>query len=356
MSYAETRLSGQPDTYAELGAAVPFTTPALAGARARSGKRGMELTLPNPSGKRGVYILEAAELGRYCQASVHDRYLALALHRLPAITPGSLRQAAREVARAGFAGREAAAAARAAAKADEQAALTMQLAIVRMLVRQSAGSDAAARELPARRAIEAVGARAGQSFLAARAAIETLATLSIASGLPQAEDAAHPALLNAMARLATAVGRLAGQEGGRPAVAAALVASAVKDARVLAGSALSRVWAFLDNIPSVLIAYLGDPATVLAAYERLDWLLDGWTMPCLVLERAKLGWDGATVIEMGMMVPPIPPEAGSWFCRETGEAARQSQRAELLGFSDWRKDGLALDLIARNEMFRAMAA
>ena len=356
MSYAETRISWQPENYAELGAAVPFTTPALGGARARSGKRGMELTLPNPSGKRGVYILEAAELGRYCKASIHDRYLAIALHRLPAISPGCVRQAAREVARAGFAGRAAAAAARAADLADQQAALTMQLAIVRLLVRQSTGSDAASRDVPAKHAIEAVGVRAGKSFGAARAAVEALAGLSIASGLPQSESATHPALLNTMGRLAAAVAGLTGEEGGRPAVAAALVASSVKDAQVLAGKALSRVWSFLDNIPSVLVAYLGDAAAVSSAYERLDWLLDGWMMPCLVLERAPLGWTGATVIEMGMMVPPIPSEAGLWFGQDTGESARQSQRAEVLAFSDWRKDGLALDLIARNEMFRAMAA
>ena len=47
-----------PATFLERGVAVPFTTPMLAGTRARPSERGgTELLVPNPSGGTGVYIL-----------------------------------------------------------------------------------------------------------------------------------------------------------------------------------------------------------------------------------------------------------------------------------------------------------
>src|ERR1700712_5461419 len=47
-----------PTTFLERGVAVPFTTPMLAGTRARPAeKQGLELVIPNPSGGRGVYIM-----------------------------------------------------------------------------------------------------------------------------------------------------------------------------------------------------------------------------------------------------------------------------------------------------------
>ncbi len=47
-----------PVTFADRGAAVPFTSSLLAGARARPAERGgIELLIPNPAGGRGVYVV-----------------------------------------------------------------------------------------------------------------------------------------------------------------------------------------------------------------------------------------------------------------------------------------------------------
>ena len=47
-----------PTTFLERGVVVPFTTPLLAGARARSARKpGIELVLHNPSGGLGVYVM-----------------------------------------------------------------------------------------------------------------------------------------------------------------------------------------------------------------------------------------------------------------------------------------------------------
>ena len=50
--------SHQSATFGERGVSVPFTTPALAGARVRRDARhGLALLVPNPSGGRGIYVL-----------------------------------------------------------------------------------------------------------------------------------------------------------------------------------------------------------------------------------------------------------------------------------------------------------
>jgi hypothetical protein len=180
MAYSEARSSWQPDSFAEMGAAVPFTTPELAGARARGSPSAPELTVPSPAGTRGIYILDAREVGRYCAATLHDRRLCAVMRMLPEITPATLRLAAREVAASGLAGREAAQAARRAAEATSRAELGMQLELLRMLVGQN-GCEAAAEPGAARAAKVALGAlaaRTGRSPAAIANGVQILARLA----------------------------------------------------------------------------------------------------------------------------------------------------------------------------------
>jgi hypothetical protein len=104
-----------PTTFLERGVAVPFTTPLLAGARARPGGRNhLELIVPNPTGGAGVYILPWDDVAALCRPTVHDRQLSKAVASLRTVTPAMTRRVAREVAVVGLAGRGAAAAARSA--------------------------------------------------------------------------------------------------------------------------------------------------------------------------------------------------------------------------------------------------
>src|ERR1700712_948232 len=88
-----------PVTFLERGVAVPFTTPMLAGTRARpADKGGLELVIPNPSGGRGVYIMAWTSISALCTPTLHDRQLNERIATLTNVTPHTIRQVGREVA------------------------------------------------------------------------------------------------------------------------------------------------------------------------------------------------------------------------------------------------------------------
>src|SRR3954447_13592861 len=83
----------QPVTFLDRGVALPFTTPALLGARIRPGARGApELVLANPAGVEGVCILPWAALPDVCTPTLHDRALWGRMAQLPILTPRTIRQ------------------------------------------------------------------------------------------------------------------------------------------------------------------------------------------------------------------------------------------------------------------------
>jgi hypothetical protein len=358
MAYSEARRSWQPDSFAEMGAAVPFTTPELAGARARGTPSMAELTLPSPAGTRGVYILDPREVGRYCAATLHDRRLCVMMGMLPEITPATIRLAAREVAASGLAGRAAAAAAHRAADSTSRAQLGMQLELLRMLVRQN-GCDAGAEpgaDRAAKIALRALAARTGRSPAAIANGVEVLGRLAAPFGTPGNSLARHPALLGRLVALRDAMQVPRARDNPRGARAQALIAAVAADSVALAQKALAATWRLLDNVPALVSACAQDASNVAAVMGRLDWLLDGWTGVLDVWGSAGPGRACAALIEMAQILPFIPVEAGKWFGVATQEAARQALRAEVLGTQEWRGAALAQELVTRNETLRALAA
>jgi hypothetical protein len=108
-----------PTSFLERGAAIPFTTPLLAGTRARPAeKQGLELVIPNPAGGRGVYIMGWTSISSLCCPTLHDRQLNDRIAKLVSVTPSTIRRVGREVAAEGLAGEEATTAARLAAEHD----------------------------------------------------------------------------------------------------------------------------------------------------------------------------------------------------------------------------------------------
>jgi hypothetical protein len=350
--------SWQPETYADMGAAVPVTAPELTGARARRSKAGIELTLPNPSGRRGVYILDPKEMTRFCVPSLHDRELVGRMTALPCITPSSIRLLAREVAEAGYAGRDAATAARSARAETRRADLAAQLHILRLLVAQMGGGDTdpVAMDRAAKSAIATLAERTGQQVASIMQAIDRASRLAAVTGLAPGQNGRHAALVSDLATMLDSVRNAAGAEAGRAARAASLLLSAGSDTAALVEKALGLAWHYLADIPALLAAYAAQNAAVLALPDRLDWLLDGWAAICHVWHGAPPGRNAATLNEIGLMVPLIPAEAGAWYGVSVSEAARQSLRAEIVGFTDWRSFGLSHDLLTRNEALRAQMA
>ena len=351
VSYSDGRASWQPDSYAEMGAAAPFTTPDLAGARIRRSARSIEVTLPNPTGRRGIYILDPRETANFCTLSLHDRGLISELTPCPEITPDIVRQAARRVALAGHAGRAARAAAEQARQADLANERAMQHGILNLLAQQTqaqAGGSVKA-------ALQGLVARTGLDPNALAQAIDLVARITAAAGQPESTTARYPVLLRAITELAEDVPACAPRIG-RAGQAAELIRSAALDSAALAGRGLAAVWKRLGNITALLAETVRDPRPFGALSNRLDWLLDGWPQICLVWQAAHRSRLSAALNEMALMTPFVPAEAALWYGMAVHEAARQGLRAELMGFSDWRAGGLVHALIARNEALRALAA
>ena len=129
--------SHHPATFELRGAAVPFTTPMLAGARVRLSKRtGTELVVPNPSGSRGIYVVLWAGVRDLCNPTVHDRRLIEYISRLPQIDPAAVRKSGLEVALEGYAGRGAVAAAEAARESDDAHRLLAHFRLLAELIEQ----------------------------------------------------------------------------------------------------------------------------------------------------------------------------------------------------------------------------
>jgi hypothetical protein len=105
----------QPATLAERGVHAPFTTPALFAARLRQGPtHAAEVVMASPSGRRGWLVLPWPAALDACQPSLADRALVARLGR-EALSPDTVRAAARAVALDGLAGRRARRAAASAA-------------------------------------------------------------------------------------------------------------------------------------------------------------------------------------------------------------------------------------------------
>ena len=94
-----------------------------------------------------------------------------------------------------------------------------------------------------------------------------------------------------------------------------------------------------------------------SAFSRPAWVLDGWALPCLLWGAASgVAARRAALLEIGQMLVVLPNEAGEWIGEPIDAEASQALRP-MAGLSRDVRSGLgALDLVARNEHFRALAA
>jgi hypothetical protein len=356
MSYTQGCLLWQPKSYAEMGAFVPFTTPELTGARARWGIRGFELTVPNLAGKPGVYILDHKELSRNGAASLHDRHLSVRLAGLTAVNPTLVRQNARVIAQQGLAGRQAINHVNVMIGTETRASSAMQLALLRQLVAPTGAIDEAGLDGAIRAAVQALAVLARQDASVIRSAIAAIAELFAPLGLPGNTRATVPELLAAIGSTVAALAGYGWRPDGRASMSAALIVSAATDTVQLATCALAAAHDRLADLPALVLDFARNAKAVEAELGRIFWLLDGWTQICLIWALAPPNRTSAAVCEMALMAPSIPAEAGAWYGVPVREADRQGMRAEALGFSDWRSGSLALELLARNEAMRGLAA
>lgn len=354
-----------PTTFLERGVAVPFTTPALLGARARPVERGgLEIIVPNPAGGRGVYILPWLGVCQLCRPTVHDTLLNRRVAALRGVTPWSIRRAARQVAAEGLAGRDALAAADAAAEGDRQDLLVSNFLLLLALIEQvEPGSLPALQahsmelESRAKRAVGRIGPRIGRTPEAAAEALEELAVAFAGIGAPGQKPA--PRIIRLLAGLdglraeMVAWAKAHADDSGAQAEMVATVADL---AIACAERTLADAHALTSDMPALLRDWSAGPEILAGRIARPEWLVDGWEQICLIW-RCATGDSGRrdALLEMALLVPVLPRETSDWVGPNTKMDADITHfRKSVRQNEDWRT-GLLFERVARNEALRAMA-
>ena len=349
-----------PATFFKRGVAVPFTTPALAGGRARFGQRGLELVVPHPAGARGVYILAWSEVADSCTPTLHDLLLIEKIATLRAVSPREIRRLALAIAAEGAAGRAAREAAIAAVQRDtRQASLTSQL-LARMLLEQTNAarpSDADHRMS----AVQRLAPLLARPVDAIASDLEQLAAAYATLGLGGAREAAAcRRMLAGLERFSQQLADWTLSNEGVAKHTADGIRSAAETTIALAQQSLASTEVKANDLISLLRELGSAPAAASAVKRELtrcEWLLDGWDHIRLVWQLStEAGVSSGTFAEMALAVPVMPKEAEVWGNVSVSEGDCERLRQSVRSFEDWRAGSAVFGLIARNERIRALAA
>lgn len=352
----------QPLTFRERGLAVTFTTPLLSGARIRPAHKpsSLEVIVPNPSGGRGVYILAWENVREICVPTLHDTRLGTALethHGLDRpLNPAEIRRITRNVLNEGFAGRSAALAASTATTASEKLGANAHRELLTQLAGAAAGVDTPALQAMARDVMAPIALEIGCNVDEVVSGLERMAHAVAELGLGQSTSSGF--VSRNLADLAELIS-LVGHVEAVSAVAAGDARFVVTNAELtlsLARRAVGIAMAGLADVKRALVDWAMRPALILEAAARPEWLLDGWPRICM-LSRTMSGHGdlSATLAEMAILVPPIPPQADDWLSLPSGTSTRANPQHQ--GSRGAMPSGALMPgIVARNEQFLAMVA
>jgi hypothetical protein len=358
-----------PMTFKGRGVAVPFTTPLLAGTRVRESRRAaIELVVPNPSGGRGVYILQWSGVQALCNPTVHDAVLFRHLSRLKSLDPARVRDAALEVALEGHAGRQAAAAAATSTEQDHSQRLLAHFLLMMAMVEQAGPNNGLKR-----------GSLADQTADLDRRATAVLHRIApslghlptqLAAGLMAIGDIFAPvgvAVTDRDARIPRLLIRLAAThadlsqwlEAGPANDIGGLgraVAIAMQRTSETGEAVLAKTRSMLLDPRALLRRWMADSGGVNALVSRCDWLLDGWERVSLLwLSAGTAASKRAALLEMAPLVPVLPREVMEWTDTPISVEAMQEICRVTSHRDAWRTGGSAFALIERNEKLLAMS-
>jgi hypothetical protein len=356
-----------PATFLERGVAVPFTTPLLAGTRARpADKGGLELVIPNPSGGRGVYIMGWTSITALCSPTLHDRLLNDRIATLKHVAPATICRIAREVSAEGLAGDEAMDAARAADRSDRGDRLMANYLLLLTLIGQVSGGqpdlialtpmDHAEVQRRAQLTVSAIAPRLKKSTNWVASALESIADTMAGVGINVTSMTSRLSRLVDLLRQCSAeVSAWSGMQQSDDQAAYAEMICAVADFTLsLADTTLTQVRALTNDVVALLRAWAVDPGPTMQLAGRAEWLLDGWEQICVLWRFAKD--DPArrsALVEMSQLVPVLPREVRDW-SDQFWEADIPLRLRRLIPLNeDWRTGATVFALIARNEKLRA---
>jgi hypothetical protein len=356
-----------PTSFAEMGASVPFTTPALVNARVRASWRNeLEIVIEQFVGGSTFYVLPWMALPEHVSLTVHDTVLHGEIQERRALDPQAIRLAAIAIAAEGLAGPELVDAALKARADDEEAnALTHLLLILKVIeevdearakslmgaLRKPEGRDRI------RQTLYEVGTRLDLGPQVFDDRLAEMANLTCQIGVPWKPD---------QGRLRRQVGRLEvfssqakawgssrlGEVSEQATYASRVSGQSARLARKTV-DALDRLMA---SPRDSVLNWMQLEETVRALSCRLAWLLDGW--PCLIEAWFESGSDEEIFAALASIVQraPIVPrgEGGSGRIEATAESSSSSRRRTKLN-EDWKTGEPDREMVQRLESMRAMA-
>jgi hypothetical protein len=357
-----------PTTFQERGVAVPFTTPLLAGTRARpTNRERVELVVPNPSGGRGVYIMPWKAIADWCRPTLHDAVFNDRIAALKNVTPATIRRIGLVVAAEGLAGEEAMEAASIAVNAEKEDRIVTNYRLLMTLVQQvqSRFSLPAFDKAPgktdvlaqARMTVDWISPRLGQPATWTASALESLSDTLFDIGVSCDSRAGRlPRILALLRRTRTSIAEWNGEQQTDDYSDYIVMVCTVIDLTLsLAQTTLGEAQALTNDMVDLLRKWAADPSTVSSLAMRPEWLLDGWEQICLIWNNAQDDAERrAALVEIITLIPIIPKEAGEWSeDNSIMDTAIRFRRFVSLN-EDWRSGSIVFQLIARNEHFRAI--
>ncbi|WPZ32248.1 hypothetical protein T8K17_13455 [Thalassobaculum sp. OXR-137] len=358
-----------PATFEERGVVVPFTTPMLAFARARSdGNGGLEIIVPGLSGGSGVYIIGWSGVREVFRMSVHDRAFHDMIETRKAATPRDMRRCAHEIAMTGLSGPDAIDAAEKAIEQEENERLLTNYYLVNSVVKTLAKADV---KLSVVELSSAAGQKKVRGIMAGIASDLRVSSEQLYADIEKWSDLIAPVgiasmphecrLRRLMSRLkafrmnVTAWGKNSNADPDGLAFLVADVALLTLDVgRTLIGE--------IDDHANDLTAALANWGTVgkeiSDGMTRISWLLDGWDH---VIELWEDVLDGAmheqrdALEEIVRMLPLVPTKELETNNGKAWGDLENAMRKFVKPLQNWQSGHTDIELQLRIERRRAEA-
>lgn len=287
MDQATTSTHFWPSTFAERGVAIPFTTPAVAMARARRDDRGrLELTIAGLTGSRGVYVIPWTGVPETFKLTVHDRVLHGILADAPELTPETVRQAALRSARSGLAGEETASVAGRAALRSTEQRVRISIQLTRHVLKTVADIDL---EIDLKEMMTREGQWRVQTLLGRLARAQNIPAETLGNVMARWGDLIEPFGVKGMAPAGRYRRLIEGLTEFRSGFADWLKGSAGTEESPLAlvldiagetgarlADHLSIVDEFAVDARGTLHSWRAAEGKIVAATDAIGWLADGW--------------------------------------------------------------------------------
>ena len=352
-----------PSTFEERGAAVAFTTPALAGARVRTDERhGLTILVKNFSGTAAIYAIPLTSLFEVFSTTIHDRALIETIQAETARSPSAIRRETLRVMALGLAGPEGKAKGTEIIEADVQfRAYLEQLILVSMLKAINADmSTILTGDFNDPHSIQVMKQRLHELLkplgMTPELIDERLLALSDALsfiGFPNDDLQGRLRLvladLNAFQKKMEGKGNATNAEFGK---VFSFSAQTAEQTILLANPLIETIDYSLNDLVYLMNNWNTQFVNILRSADRLSWLLDGWET-VLAFSQDCDDWDNDTVWDnseiLAAMLPMVPRGETLAKAEEQLDFLLWGSRARVLALHNWKNGKIDYEMVKRIE-------